>query len=504
MTDFPDAPHVYLFIGDSITADDSDGSLGHGYVAQIAAALGERGASIEVINRGIAGDTAADLERGWQGDCLAVAPTLVSVLIGIDGAQAGATSEKDAIDAYRQSLQNVLRRTREQTDAALVLLEPFIAHTGAATPEREAAMSGRRAVVRELAERFGAILVPTQEVFDKAARDASAEDLLHDGVRLTARGHRVIADVWLARVDAHVRGGTVVAGTLPSDDRGRPAQLHGAGLARVGDRWYAWGEDKTRGDRFTAVAVYSSPDLATWRFEGNALEAGEGDLAPDRIVERPKALQRPDGKWVLFLHLDSADYSDARVGFAIGDDPAGPFTYLHGERPFGNISRDIGVYQEDGVGYLLSEDRDHGLHIYRLTDDYLGVHSIVATLRQQDRPEFGYESPTLVRHDGRYFLFGSDLTGWDLNDNKYATATSLEGPWSPWRDIAPAGSATFQSQVSTVIPLAGDVYAYLGDRWQPDALFHSPIVLLPLHIDGGTAELRWRDTWTPVPAFATP
>ncbi|MGN7979222.1 family 43 glycosylhydrolase [Microbacterium sp. 22195] len=284
-------------------------------------------------------------------------------------------------------------------------------------------------------------------------------------------------------------------GELLLDDRGLIAQLHGIGIRRVDEHWYAWGENKTAGDRFTSIACYRSADLATWEFVGDALSSGDGDLAPDRIIERPKALHRPDGKWVLLVHVDDADYSAARVGYAIADRPEGPYEYLGSERPLGNVSRDIGVFQEGDAAYLLSEDRDHGLHIYRLREDWCGVESIVATLRQQDRPELGYESPTLIRHEGRCYLFGADLTGWDLNDNKYATAPSLEGPWSAWRDFAPAGSRTFDSQVSVVLPV-GEGHVYFGDRWRREELASSAPVWLPLIIENGRAELIWRDEWS--------
>ncbi|MEA5455229.1 family 43 glycosylhydrolase [Sinomonas sp. JGH33] len=290
-------------------------------------------------------------------------------------------------------------------------------------------------------------------------------------------------------------------GTAFVDDRGRIAQLHGIGLARVGELWYAWGEDKAAGGTFTAVACYSSGDLVSWRFEGNALTAEGGDIGGDRVIERPKVLQRPDGAWVMLLHVDSADYSFARVGYAIADGPAGPFRYLHSERPLGNISRDIGVYQEDGVGYLLSEDRDNGLHIYRLRPDYLGVEEVVATLRQENNPAIGYESPTLVRSGGLYYLFGSDLTGWSTNDNMFTTASSLKGPWAPWRPFAPVGSATFDSQVSVVVPV-GAGHLYVGDRWQREALDASPAVWLPITLADGEAVLDWRDEWRPRDAFA--
>jgi hypothetical protein len=287
----------------------------------------------------------------------------------------------------------------------------------------------------------------------------------------------------------------IVPGEVFIDDRGRTAQLHGIGLQRIGDRWFAWGEDKAAGDRFTAVVCYSSADLATWRYEGDSLVAGTGELAPDRIVERPKVLQRPVGRWVMLVHLDTAEYTTARVGYAVADNPVGPYEFVRSELPLGNESRDIGVFQEGGAGYLLSEDRSNGLHIYRLRDDYLGAESIVATLRQQDRPELGYESPTLVKHEGRYFLFGSDLTYWNMNDNKYAVAFALAGPWSAWRDIAPAGTNTFESQVSVVVPV-GEVFVYVGDRWTENDLESSPLVVLPLRITDDRVELEWRDRWS--------
>jgi hypothetical protein len=286
-------------------------------------------------------------------------------------------------------------------------------------------------------------------------------------------------------------------GTTFIDDAGEIAQLHGVGIQRFGDRFYAWGEDKRAGSVFTAVACYSSLDLAEWRFEGNSLVVGEGDLGPDRIIERPKVLRRPDGAYVMFLHVDTADYRFARVGYAISDNPVGPFRYVGSERPLGNVSRDIGVYQEDGVGYLLSEDRDNGLHIYRLAPDHLSVEAVVATTRKDDQSG-GYESPALVRHDGLYYLFGSDLTGWSTNDNKMATATDLSGPWSAWEDIAPPGSATFDSQVSVVVPVgdgARPAFVYVGDRWLSDDLANSPAVWLPMEISGGRARIGWADEW---------
>jgi beta-xylosidase len=295
--------------------------------------------------------------------------------------------------------------------------------------------------------------------------------------------------------------GKIAPGSLFTDQDGRIAQLHGVGIRQLDGRFWAWGEDKSAGPAFGGVACYSSPDLTGWTFHGHALvpDPAVPDLAPGRIVERPKVLRRPDGSYVMFLHLDSPDYRDARVGWAVADRPQGPYRYLHGERPLGHESRDIGVFTDiDGTSYLLSEDRGHGLHIYRLAADLLSVEEIVSTTLTPAGPH-GYESPALVRHDDLYYLFGSDLTGWSTNDNKYATASGLAGPWSAWADFAPPGTATYDSQTSAVVTVHGieqTSHVYVGDRWIEDDLSHSPPVWLPLHLDAGTARLEWRDRWT--------
>ncbi|BFV60589.1 hypothetical protein KCMC57_up56930 [Kitasatospora sp. CMC57] len=92
------------------------------------------------------------------------------------------------------------------------------------------------------------------------------------------------------------------------------------------------------------------------------------------------------------------------------------------------------VQDNDGTCYLLSEDRNNGLRIYRLSADYLSVDSAVAVLGSSG----SVESPAMIKKDGTYYVLGSHLTGWrwSLSDNIYATATSLTGPWSAFRDFA--------------------------------------------------------------------
>ena len=51
---------------------------------------------------------------------------------------------------------------------------------------------------------------------------------------------------------------------LFTDDHGRTAQLHGIGVQRFGDRWYAYGEIKRSGNLFQGVACSSTRDFVHW------------------------------------------------------------------------------------------------------------------------------------------------------------------------------------------------------------------------------------------------
>ena len=49
---------------------------------------------------------------------------------------------------------------------------------------------------REIAEEFGLIFVPLQEVFDEASKNCDIFELLWDGIHPTTAGHQLIARQW--------------------------------------------------------------------------------------------------------------------------------------------------------------------------------------------------------------------------------------------------------------------------------------------------------------------
>lgn len=185
-----------LFQGDSITDGnrgrdrDPNHILGHGYVFIIAARHGAAypEARLEFLNRGVSGNTVADLERRWREDALDLHPDVLSVLVGINDYWHGIAPERYADTFARIIDQAVAANPRIR----LVLGEPF--HVGPDRPDAE--LRRRQEMVARMAERQGAAFVRFQHALDEAAQRAPAEYWVWDGIHPTYRGHQIMADAW--------------------------------------------------------------------------------------------------------------------------------------------------------------------------------------------------------------------------------------------------------------------------------------------------------------------
>lgn len=300
-----------------------------------------------------------------------------------------------------------------------------------------------------------------------------------------------------ARLPVSGRYDAVHSGTPWFDQRGLPVSAHGAGIIRVADTWYLFGEaHRDMSNAFSGFNCYSSKDLVNWRFESVALPVQPtGPLGPDTVGERPKVMRSPaTGEFVMLMHADALDYRGQFVGYATSPTVTGPFTFrgplLFNGQPIKKW--DLGAFQDrDGAGYLLL----HGGEIFRLSDDY---RSVIAKVN--DALAHGFESPALFRKGDTYYFLGSNLTGWARNDNYYYTAHSLSGPWTQQGLIAPKGTLTWNSQTTFVLPVQGTketTYVFMGDRWShPRQASAATYVWQPLKVDGGKLSLpTFYDSW---------
>ena len=287
-------------------------------------------------------------------------------------------------------------------------------------------------------------------------------------------------------------------GEIWPDDRGQHVQAHGGGILKLGDTFYWFGEDRSETNPMIkrCVACYSSTNLAQWTFRNQVVHLTDPEnLGHGWVVERPKVFyNEKTRKFVMYAHIDGrGGYKFASVAVFTCDTVDGDYQYLKSFRPLDHESRDIGQFvDDDGTAYLIFEDRPFGFRIAKLSDDYLTVEKEVCLIPQH------MEGGALVHYQGLYYVIGSALTGWNPNPNKYATAKSLSGPWSEFKDIAPPEKNTYGCQSTMLWKVVGTkttTVIFMGDIWKPRTQWDSRYLWMPLQIGDGKLWLPEPKPW---------
>lgn len=201
------ASDTIVFIGDSITDAErrrqAYGPLGFGYVHFVGNILqaSRPELNLSIINSGVSGDTIRDLERRWEDDCIAYRPNVVSVLVGINDVWQLAMESDLAVTAateseYEVTYDELLSRAKQRCDCQFVLAEPFMfcrdrdnAVFSALVPYVE--------IVRKLAAKHDAVLVPLQREIDRQMDRTAPEKWSADTVHPYLWAHAWIALRWL-------------------------------------------------------------------------------------------------------------------------------------------------------------------------------------------------------------------------------------------------------------------------------------------------------------------
>lgn len=287
-------------------------------------------------------------------------------------------------------------------------------------------------------------------------------------------------------------------GDIWPDNRGQHIQAHGGGIIKMGDTFFWFGEYRARDNdpHKRYVGCYSSTDLVHWKFRNTVIASPPlENLGANWVLERPKVFcNARTKKFVLYAHIDDGRYKFARVAVFTCDTVDGDYQFVKSFRPLGCESRDIGQFIDgDGSAYLIFEDRPNGFHIAKLSDDYLSVEKDVHLFHEH------LEGGALVHYDGLYYIIGSHLTGWNPNPNMFATAKSLAGPWSKFKDIAPPEKNTYGSQSTMLLKIIGTkttTVIFMGDIWKPDAQWDSRYLWMPVQIGDGKLSLPEPKNWT--------
>ncbi len=206
--------YTVLFQGDSITDagrgrnDDSFNNpniLGSGYAFLAAAGLLAKypTQNLKIYNRGISGNKVYQLAERWDEDCLSLKPDVLSILIGvndfwhmIDG------NYKGTIEKYRNDYIALLERTKAALPGVkLIICEPFaVPGVKAVTEKWYPGFYEYQKAAKEIAEKFKAVFIPFQKIFDNAGKIVPGSYWTGDGVHPSLAGAQLMAHAWLDSV----------------------------------------------------------------------------------------------------------------------------------------------------------------------------------------------------------------------------------------------------------------------------------------------------------------
>lgn len=183
-----------LFQGDSITDAGRKytdcHNLGEGYPKYAAEYLKNRYPNIdfEFIDLGISGNQTKDLVERLQNDFIDIKPDIVSILIGINDVWHHA-DDKSWIpnDIFEDRYRTVLKAIKEQTNAKIMIMEPFLIPVEDKLFFRED-LAPKIEIIRKLAREYADAYLPTDGLLQSAFIGDEPTSYAADGVHPTAKG----------------------------------------------------------------------------------------------------------------------------------------------------------------------------------------------------------------------------------------------------------------------------------------------------------------------------
>ena len=295
-------------------------------------------------------------------------------------------------------------------------------------------------------------------------------------------------------------------GAILYDTNGNVLHAHGGWILKVGDLYYWYGENRTENNY---VSCYASKDLVNWEFRNNILTT-QSPVQKTRVrsdlklvneedgkkvnIERPKVVYNSETKkYVMWAHYENGkNYSCAAVAVASCDTPDGNFVYHGSFNPYGNMSRDCTLFENDGKMYFASAARGNAdMNMYLLQKDYLNVEKLTGSFWNGEYRE----APAFVKVNKKIYCFSSFCTGWDPNQCKYTWTDSLEKGFGMLTEIG--DETTYHSQPAFILTIKGSKktsYIYVGDRWNGKDYPSSTYTWFPLTFNkDGTVEMTYCD-----------
>jgi beta-galactosidase len=256
----------------------------------------------------------------------------------------------------------------------------------------------------------------------------------------------------------------------------------------------------------TGVAMYSSTNLYDWKREGVILPCSNDSNSPLRgpmRFERPKIIyNQATKKYVMWFHYvgypgnHGEAIGTADAGVATCDTINGHYTFLGFTRPIdekGAVKDSTLFKDDDGSAYFIYDrlvstpdpntgeiQKIRSLHIVKLSDDYLTCTATCKKIGDTTRRE----APVMLKHNGRYFLITSGMSGWAYNRSSYYQTTNLLGSYELMGDPCTGTNAatTYDSQGTYAFAVEGkkDQFIFISERHYTPCLTDSSYIFWPV------------------------
>lgn len=272
---------------------------------------------------------------------------------------------------------------------------------------------------------------------------------------------------------------------------GRPINSQGGGIFKFSDpttgvkKYYWYGVHYLQADSyrkdpsithstntFEAVTCYSSTDLVNWTFEGNVLAKDQTNQSGKTWVGRlGVAYIKELNKYAMFVQHGH------QVLITVSDSPTGQFTWhqkISMEQMIGTTNTgDQTVFTDEDTGksYLIYSYGRGRNKIYvseiGVKDGKVNLLDCTQVFKGESR-----EGNCMFKYNNKYYLFASNIYGWDSSYAYYLVADDIRGPYLPTNEMLVTKGASEDyahvSQTGFFVVVKGnqqETVVYCGDRW---------------------------------------
>ena len=221
----------------------------------------------------------------------------------------------------------------------------------------------------------------------------------------------------------------------------------------VGDTLYLYvGHDEAQRDEMFNMRewlVYSTKDMKHWTDHGPIMNVADFKWAK-KDAWASQAI-RKNGRYWFYTAVEHDDTHPGKaIGVAVSDSPTGPFVDAKGSALIANEMTPKGTHSWEDIDPTVLTDDDgttwiawgnRQCYIAKLKPNMIEIDGPITEIT----PPHFEEGPWLHKRGDMYYLTYASLDRSTQRDEhiSYATAPSIEGPWTPRGELTGSGKYSF-------------------------------------------------------------